>query len=96
MAIDQTEKRRKVARDATGFAPQLMESLYALEALRARRDSGGPGGTPLAFVDSDFANQTGLTHVDKATIDAFFAAIPVILNAFANQNFNDIMEAMRP
>jgi len=96
MAVDQTEKRRKVARDATGFAPQLMEALYALEALRARRDSGGPNGTPLAFVDSDFSGQSGLTHVDAATINAFFAAIPIILTAFANQNFNDIMEAMRP
>ncbi len=96
MAIDQVEKRRKVARDATALAPNLMEALYALDALRARRDSGGPGGTPLAFVDSDFTGQTGLTHVDAATINAFFTAIPVILNAFANQNFNDIMEAMRP
>ncbi len=96
MAVDQVEKRQKVARDATALAPNLMAALYNLDALRAQRDSGGPGGTPLAFLDSDFSGQQGLKHVDKATIDAFFTAIPVILNAFANQNFNDIMEAMRP
>jgi len=96
MAVDQVEKRRKVARDATGFAPNLMEALYSLDALRARRDSGGPGGTPLAFVDSDFTGQTGLTHVDKATIDAMFAAIPTLLAAFKNQGFDKVFESMRP
>lgn len=59
MAVDQVEKRQKVARDATALAPNLMEALYNLDALRARRDSGGPGGTPLAFLDSDFFRTAG-------------------------------------
>jgi hypothetical protein len=93
MAIDQTEKRRKVAREATNLAPALMDVLYALDALRRKRDMGG---APLVFVDADFTGQTGLTHLDAATINALFAAIPTILAAFVNQNFDDVFEAVRP
>jgi hypothetical protein len=95
MAIDQTEKRRGVARRAVTIAPQLMDTLYTLDAIRAMRNSAGPNGTPLAFVDSDFATQSGLTHLDAATINAFFAAIPTLINAFSQQNFDDVFEAMR-
>ncbi len=96
MAIDQTEKRRALARQAAQLAPALMDVLYALDALRRKRDSGGPGGTALAFVDADFAGAAGLTHLDAATANAFFAAIPTILAAFASNSFDDTFEAMRP
>ncbi len=96
MAIDQTEKRRTIAKQATSLAPQLMDVLYQLDALRARRDNGGPAGGPLVFSDPDFANQVGLTHLDAATINAFFSTIPTLLTAFKNQNFDDAFEAMRP
>jgi len=96
MAIDQIEKRRTIARQATSIAPMLMDTLYQLDALRARRNNGGPGGTPLAFVDTDFTGEPGLKHLDAATINAFFAAIPTLLTAFAGQNFDDTFEAMRP
>ena len=96
MAIDQTEKRRALARQCVQTAPLLMNVLYSLDALRAQRSNGGPGGTPLVFADADFAGQSGLTHVDAATINAFFTAIPTLLTAFANQNFDDVFEAMRP
>lgn len=96
MAVDQTEKRRNAAKQATNLAPTLMDVLYALDAVRARRDSGGPGGTPLAFVDADFTGQPGLQHIDAATINAFFAAIPTLLAAFKNQGFDDQFEALRP
>ncbi len=96
MAIDQTEKRRALARRCVQHSPMLMDILYALSAIKSQRDNGGPGGTPLVFVDPDFILQEGLTHVDAAMIDVFFAAIPTVLQAFANQNFNDAFEAMRP
>ncbi len=96
MAIDQTEKRRNAARQATNLAPTLMDVLYALDALRARRDNGGPAGGALVFVDADFAGQAGLTHIDAATINAMFAAIPTLLTAFSNQQFDEKFEAMRP
>ena len=96
MAIDQIEKRRRVATIATGLAPELMDVLYRLDALRAQRDTGGPNGTPLVFVDSDFTGQPGLVHIDTAMINAFFAAIPTLLTAFKNQSFDDLFEAMRP
>ncbi len=96
MAIDQTEKRRALAGRCVQHAPMVMDLLYALDALRSQRDNGGPGGTPLVFVDTDFTAQTGLKHIDAATVNAFFAAIPTLLTAFANQNFNDVFEAMRP
>lgn len=96
MAIDQTEKRRALARQATQLAPALMDVLYALDALRRKRDSGGAGGAPLVFVDADFAGQVGLTHLDAATLNACLAAIPTILSAFMSQNFDDVFEAVRP
>ena len=96
MAIDQTEKRRALARQVVQTAPLLMDTLYALDALRRKRDSGGVGGAPLAFVDADFTNQAGLTHLDAATLNACFAAIPTILSAFVAQNFDDVFEAVRP
>lgn len=96
MAIDQTAKRRALAKETTSLAPALMDVLYALDALRRKRDSGGPGGTPLVFTDADFAGQTGLTHLDVATLNACMAAIPTILSAFVAQNFDDVFEAVRP
>jgi hypothetical protein len=93
MAIDQTEKRRALARQATQLAPSLMDVLYALDALRRKRDMGG---APLVFTDADFAGQVGLTHLDAATLNAMFAAIPTILAAFVSQNFDDVFEAVRP
>jgi hypothetical protein len=96
MAIDQTEKRRTLARQATQVAPLLMDTLYALDALRRKRDSGGAGGTALVFTDADFAGVSGLTHLDAATLTTFFSTIPTILTAFANQNFDDVFEAVRP
>lgn len=96
MAIDQTEKRRNLARQATQLAPAMMDVLYALDALRRKRDSGGSGGAALMFEDTDFVGVTGLTHLDAATTTAFFATIPTILTAFTNQGFDDVFEAMRP
>lgn len=96
MAIDQTEKRRTLAKQAAQFAPAMMDVLYQLDALRRKRDSGGPGGAALAFADADFTGVAGLTHLDAATVNAFFSAIPTILTAFVNNNFDDVFEAMRP
>lgn len=96
MAINQTEKRQTLARQATRTAPAFMNTLYELDALRRQRDSGGPGGAPLAFADSDFAGVSGLQHLDAATMDAFFAAIPTIVTAFAANGFDKKFEALRP
>ena len=96
MAIDQTEKRRALARELTQTSAVLMNTLYNLDALRHRRDNAGAGGTPMVFTDGDFTGQAGLTHLDTATVNACFAAIPTILTAFVNQSFDDTFEAMRP
>ena len=96
MAIDQTEKRRALARQCVQTAPLLMNVLYSLDAIRSKRDNGGPNGTPLVFTDPDFTGQNGLTHVDAATMNAFFAAIPTLLQAFSNQGFDNTFEALRP
>lgn len=96
MAIDQTEKRRAIARELSQTAAVLMDTLYGLDVIRRKRDSGGPGGTPMVFTDADFAGQPGLEHLDTATINACFTAIPTLLSAFANQNFDDVFEAARP
>ena len=96
MAIDQTEKRRALARQCVQTAPLLMNVLYSLDAIRSQRDNGGPGGAQMAFTDADFTGQAGLTHVDTATLNAFFAAIPTLLQAFAAQGFDNTFEALRP
>ena len=67
MAIDQTEKRRALARQCVQTAPLLMNVLYSLDALR----------------------------VDTATLNAFFAAIPTLLQALQNQGFDNTFEALR-
>ena len=95
MAIDQTEKRRTLARQFAQTATVLMDTLYALDALRRRRDNGGPAGVPLVFADADFTGQDGLGHVDAATINAAFAAVPTILAAFASQGLEDLFEGVR-
>lgn len=48
------------------------------------------------FADSDFTSQTGLVHLDAATMTTAFTAIPSILTAFANNDFDDAFEALRP
>ena len=96
MAIDQAEKRRALARQCVQTAPLLMNVLYSLDALRSQRDNGGPNGTPLVFTDPDFTGQNGLTHVDAATINAMFTAIPTLLQAFSNQQFDNVFESLRP
>jgi len=96
MAIDQTEKRRALARVAVQLAPALTDVLYQLDALRRKRNTGGPGGTAITFVDSDFAGIPGLTHLDAATVDQFFTDITPILTAFASNNFDKHFEALRP
>jgi hypothetical protein len=96
MAINQTEKRQTLARQCVQTAPLLMNVLYSLDALRAQRANGGPAGGPLVFTDADFAGVSGLQHLDAATINAFFAAIPTLLTAFANQGFDEVFESLRP
>lgn len=97
MAIDQTAKRRKLAAQLAEQSAVLMNTLTALEALAFQRDNGGPGGTAMAFEETDFTGVAGLAHIDVATINAALAAIPAILTAFAstNNNFNKKFEAMR-
>lgn len=92
MAIDTQQKRQKIARQLTEQAAFLMDTLYRLDALRRQRDQGG---SPLVFQDADFAGVSGLAHLDAATVNACFTAIPTILTAFVNNNFDDIFEAVR-
>lgn len=96
MAVEQTEKRRNVARQAVQLAPALMDVLYQIDALRKKRNTGGPNGTALVFQDSDFAGVSGLQHLDAATIDKFFTDVPTILTSFVNGNYDDTFEALRP
>ena len=96
MAIDQTEKRRALVRQLAGASGLLMDILYNLDTYRRQRDSGGPGGVPMVFTDADFAGVQGLQHLDAASVNACFAAIPTLLTAFQNQNFYNMFEAMRP
>lgn len=95
MATDQTEKRRALARQLIQTTAVFMDTLYALDTLRKRRDTGGASGASLVFADADFATQTGLTHLDAAAVNACFSAIPTILTAFSGQNFDKIFEATR-
>lgn len=96
MAIDQQQKRRKLVAQLAEQSALLMNNLYALDALRRQRDSGGPSGAALVFTDADFAGQVGLQHLDAATVNACFTAIPTILTAFVSNGFDDVFEALRP
>lgn len=91
MAISEVEKRRRAAREVVQHGAALMDVLYALDNDRKRVASGA-----LVFVDADFEGVAGLEHLSKARIDAAVAAIATITTAFANGNFDDIFEAIRP
>ncbi len=70
MAIDQTDKRRTLARQLSQSSGLLMDVLYNLDTIRRQRESGGPGGTPMVFTDADCAGVSGLQHLDAATVKA--------------------------
>lgn len=90
MAANETEKRRRAAREVVQHGAALMDVLYALDNDRKRVASGA-----LTFVDTDFENVPGLEHLTKAKIDAAVAAITTITTAFTNGNFDDTFEAIR-
>lgn len=72
MAIDQTDKRRKLARDAITQVTAFVNAHQNLMDLLDQVTSTG-----VTFVDADFTDQAGLRHLDAAT----FNAIGVPINA---------------
>ena len=70
MAINQTEKRRSLARNLAQQAAAFMDVLYRQEDL-ARQYSAAD----LTFADADFENIAGLQHLSAADITALLSAI---------------------
>jgi hypothetical protein len=86
--MDETEKRRRLARELANLAASLMDTLYALDT--ARRKAAN-----VVFADADFTGQAGLTHLSKARVDTGIAAVATVSSAFVSNNFDDTFEALR-
>ena len=90
MAIDATDKRRRIALAICAHAAQFKDSLNTLVALSDQVTSGG-----LTFVDADFENQTGLKHTNAAQVNTLLTNVND-LDAYLKTNFiDDVFEAVR-
>jgi hypothetical protein len=73
MAIDTTDKKRKIARDTitqvTAFVAAHSELIDLLDMVT---------NAGVTFVDADFTDQLGLKHLDAATFNAIAASITAI------------------
>src|SRR6516162_7076044 len=82
-AVDQTEKRRQMARDLITQARQLMAAIERGETLSTEYENTG-----YTFIDTDFQGQPGLTHVNsQMMIDSISNFIS--LKAYLRTNFID-------
>lgn len=97
MAVDLIEKRRNLARDLVSLGPAFMDVLYAMDALRKKRNDADGSDAPIEFLDTDFEGVEGLKHLDAARVNAAFAAIPTIVTAMAApaNAFGKKFEALR-
>jgi flagellar motor component MotA len=91
MAIDTTDKRRRLAALICAYAAQFRDTLNTLVNLGEQVADGG-----LTFVDSDFENQAGLKHTDAAKMSTFLANVGN-LNEHIEDNFiDDVIEVVCP
>jgi hypothetical protein len=80
MALDQTEKRRKLAKDVVTQATQLANAERTLiDKLEEATDAG------LVFVDTDF-EVDGLRHLDAATFNAIAGVITAVNTTLSANN----------
>lgn len=86
--MNETEKRRRLAREIANTSGMLMDVLYQLNALRMRAQN-------LTFADADFTDVSGLEHLTKARVDTGISTITTVLSAFVAQNYDDVFEALR-
>lgn len=90
MAINQTEKRRTLARRIVQHASGLMDVFSLLDDDLRQANKAG-----VVFADTDFADIAGLAHLDAATVTAALTSI-VSLRKFLNGNAgtNDVADHM--
>jgi hypothetical protein len=86
--MDETQKRRNLARELVQTSGGLMDVLYHLNALRLRAGN-------LTFTDADFTGQAGLEHLTAARVNTALTTINTVLGAFVAQNYDDVFEALR-
>lgn len=90
MAIDETQKRRTIAKELSNLSGSLMDVLYALRGVQLKCSSGS-----LVFTDADFAGIAGLSHLTADRVNTGLTTITTLLNAFNNNNFDDVFETLR-
>lgn len=89
--MDQTRKRQNLARALCQAAPNFMDSMRQMEGFAQQATAAG-----LVFSDADFNGITGLEHLNAATINTALTTIATIGNAMRTNNFDDVLEALRP
>lgn len=88
MAIDQVEKRRNLARELASRLEPFMDLAYELEATVSHAQS-------LTFQDSDFIGQSGLQHMDAASVQAALNKITPMRTLMKNNGVDSLFEALR-
>ena len=73
MAVNQTEKRRALARALALKSAALMDVIYGLEDLNRQYASAG-----LAFDDTDLENVAGLQHLSAADLSNLLGSVDAI------------------
>lgn len=74
-AVDQSEKRRNIVRQAEIADKQIVDGLNTLKELRDERIVSGN------FLDSDFSSTTDLVHLDSTTVGILFDFVVPNLDA---------------
>jgi hypothetical protein len=91
MPIDQTQKRRQLARVIIAAATGMMGALE--NGADCAYEYGSAG---LTFVDSDFAGQSDLQHIDAATLTNALTIFTSVKTYFQNNNLDDVMLKLKP
>lgn len=73
MAVNQTEKRRALARALALKSAALMDVIYGLEDLNRQYASAG-----LAFDDADLESVAGLQHLSAADLSNLLGSVDAI------------------
>jgi hypothetical protein len=91
MAIDQTEKRRALARELMNHIDQLMSGIYG-----ARNIVDEITSTGVTFVATDFEDSTDMKHITTTNIGNVQSNVPTFLAEMVTENIDDVFNLLRP
>jgi hypothetical protein len=91
MAIDQTEKRRTIARELMGFIDMMMTGLTGAKAAVDEIASAG-----LTFEATDFENSTDMRHITVSNLGTVQSNVSAVVTEWASESLDDVFNLVRP